>query len=123
MRKPAEHLAAMSRAAVIATLLFNANPPMRAAATPAVQWRELRTPMRSMHTMVWDSRRQRALMFGGVGDFENLTPYPGVWQLVSGAAPHWEPFDVAGGGPPPRSGMCAVYDSLRDRVLVFGGLD
>lgn len=123
MRNPADRLAVIPGAILAAALLSFVYAPMPAVASPAVQWRELRTPMRAMHSMVWDSRRHRALMFGGVGDFENLKAYPGVWQLVSGAAPHWEPFDVAGGGPPPRSGMCAVYDSLRDRVLVFGGLD
>jgi len=121
MRIPSEHLAALSRAVLVAMLMSIAIAPPRAAATPAVQWRELRVPRRTMHSMVWDSRRQRALMFGGNGNEDAENPLPGVWQLVTGADPHWEPFAVAGDAPPPRSGMCAVYDSLRDRVLVFGG--
>jgi hypothetical protein len=121
MRMPAAHLAATPCAILIAAVFSLASLPLRAAATPAVQWRELRVPRRTLHSMVWDSRRQRVLMFGGDGNEDAANPLPGVWQLVTGADPHWEPFTVAGDGPPPRSGMCAVYDSLRDRVLAFGG--
>jgi len=121
MRMPAAHLAATPCAILIAAVFSLASLPLRAAATPAVQWRELRVPRRTLHSMVWDSRRQRVLMFGGDGNQDAANPLPGVWQLVTGADPHWKPFTVAGDGPPPRSGMCAVYDSLRDRVLAFGG--
>ncbi|HEY6195359.1 MAG TPA: hypothetical protein VI504_09980 [Candidatus Eisenbacteria bacterium] len=48
----------------------------RAAATPAVQWRELRAPARSAQVMVWDSRRQHALMLGG--DLRVGEPFGGV---------------------------------------------
>jgi hypothetical protein len=69
--------------------------------------------------MVWDSRRGRALLFGGDGAFG--VPYPGTWQFLRTPRPHWEPLTTTPDGPPPRTGMCAVYDSVRDRVLLFGG--
>jgi hypothetical protein len=127
MRIPSEHLATMSRAVIIATLLCIPIAPPRAAATPAVQWRELRVPRRTMHSMVWDSRRQRALMFGGYGSADSDNPFPGVWQLVTGADPYWEPVPVAGDAPPPRSGPGprarhgAVFSPITHRMTVFGG--
>jgi hypothetical protein len=69
--------------------------------------------------MVWDSRRGRALLFGGDGAFG--VPYPGTWQFLRTPRPHWEPLVTTPDGPPARSGMCAVYDSVDDRVLLFGG--
>ena len=69
--------------------------------------------------MVWDSRRGRALLFGGDGTFG--VPYPGSWQFLRTPRPHWEPLATTPDGPPARTGMCAVYDSLGDRVLLFGG--
>lgn len=89
------------------------------AAAPAVQWRELRVPSRSGHAMVWDSRRDHALMLGG--DSPNGVAHASVWKLVQGAEPRWEPVAVSGAGPLRREGFAALYDSLGDRVLVFGG--
>jgi hypothetical protein len=88
-------------------------------ASPAVQWRELGDPIRAAQVLVWDSRRGRALMFGGDRDFG--TPTASSWQLIRMPQPHWEPLATQGDVPPPRSGCSAVYDSLRDRVLLFGG--
>src|SRR5689334_24467799 len=69
--------------------------------------------------MVWDSRRGRALLFGGDGAFG--VPYASPWQFLRTPRPHWEPLATTPDGPPLRSGMCAVYDSVGDRVLLFGG--
>ena len=89
------------------------------AAQPQVQWRELGAPARSDGAMVWDSRRGRALLFGGDGAF--WVPYRSPWQFLRSPRPHWEPLATTPDGPPLRSGMCAVYDSVGDRVLLFGG--
>ena len=69
--------------------------------------------------MVWDSRRGRALLFGGDGAF--ATPYGSPWQFLRTPRPHWEPLATTPDGPPARTGMSAVYDSAGDRVLLFGG--
>ena len=110
---------AATRLAVTACLTpaIHAAPP--AAAEPAVHWRELADPSRSSHSMVWDTRRDRAIMLGG--DYSFGTPGSGVWELIRDARPHWRLLPTLGSGPFPRAGMSAVYDSLRDRVLVFGG--
>lgn len=90
-----------------------------APATPLVTWREIATPLRADHALVHDTRRDQALMLGG--DRQLTTPADNVWRLVRTGNAHWTPFATVGAGPLPRSGMAAVYDSLRDRVLVFGG--
>jgi hypothetical protein len=102
-------------AAIVAASLH----PSPAIAQPQVQWRELGAPARVGAAMVWDSRRGRALLFGGDGAFG--TPYASPWQFLRTPQPHWEPLVTTPDGPPLRSGMSAVYDSVEDRVLLFGG--
>src|SRR5262249_11727116 len=103
------------------TILLVLSTPLAppAAGSPAVRWRNIATPSRADQSMVWDSRRDRALMFGG--DLPDGQVGGGGWLLARDPRPHWVPFPTLGTGPLPRSGMSAVYDSLRDRVLVFGG--
>ena len=106
-----------STALLLATLV--ASPCSAESVPEQVQWRELGPPARSGAAMVWDSRRGRALLFGGDGAFG--VPYPGTWQFLRAPRPHWEPLATTLDGPPARTGMCAVYDSVGDRVLLFGG--
>jgi hypothetical protein len=68
---------------------------------------------------VLDSRRDRALFFGG-------WRYPDdyradVWELSLGATPHWSELTPAGEGPVGRRAHAAVLDPLRERMLVFAG--
>src|SRR5205814_9749388 len=121
MRNGREVRVVARRAGLAARRMSITGVALRATPATPVQWRELRVPRRAVHSMVWDSRRGRALMLGGDDGFEGAPPFQGVWQLVRGSAPRWEPLGVTGDGPLPRAGMCAVYDSLRDRVLAFGG--
>jgi len=46
-----------------------------------------------------------------------------VWQLALAGAPRWDPLAPLGDPPSKRIGQSAIYDPVRDRVLVFGGLD
>ena len=103
-------------AVFVAACSLSARP---AHAQPQVQWRELGPPARSDAAMVWDSRRGRALLFGGDGAFG--VPFAGSWQFLRTPRPHWEPLPTPPDGPPLRSGISAVYDSVGDRVLLFGG--
>jgi len=71
---------------------------------------------RSGHGMVYDSSRDRVIVFGGDdGDYLNDT-----WALSLSGAPEWLELLPVGQVP---SGRCApiVYDSLRDRIVAFGG--
>ena len=91
------------------------------SAQPAVQWREIGAPARSMHAMVWDSHRERALLVGGDLDAVQGTVARNVWELVRDERPRWRLVATLGEGPLGRSGCSAIYDVQRDRVLVFGG--
>lgn len=64
----------------------------------------------------YDSRRGRMLVFGGTGDNAD-----GVWSLDLSEPTTWEQLSPVGVPPGPRQFATAVYDSLRDRMLVFGG--
>ena len=88
-------------------------------ATAAFQVRELGEPIRSDATLVWDSRRARALLVGG--ELYEAGPQAGAWQLVTSGEAHWEPLTTSGIGPGPHAGSAAVYDSLRDRVILLSG--
>ena len=114
--RPAASAACVLLSALLAASAFHARP---AAAQPQVAWRELGAPARADGAMVWDSRRGRALLFGGDGAF--ATPYASPWQFLRTPRPHWEPLVTTPDGPPLRSGVSAVYDSVGDRVLLFGG--
>src|SRR5205814_8341431 len=98
MRKPTELLLLMWRVVLAATLLSITGVALRATPATPVQWRELRVPRRAVHSMVWDSRRGRALMLGGDDGLAGAPPFQGVRPPVRGSAPRWEPLAATGGG-------------------------
>jgi hypothetical protein len=74
---------------------------------------------------VYDSTSNRMIIFGGRdGSGENLND---VWVLENanglGGTPQWVELipNGAAGSPPARSGHSTVYDSVSNRVIVFGG--
>ncbi len=73
------------------------------------------------HTTVFDSRRNRIILFGGSDDTE---PLDDLWSY-SLADNTWQRLvpapDTTGGLPAPRGFHSAVYDSVGDRMVVFGG--
>jgi galactose oxidase-like protein/Kelch motif protein len=82
---------------------------------------ELPPPNRSQHAAVFDSRRSRMVVFGGSvasRGFRN-----DVWMLDVRGRVEWEHASPFGDPPSPRAGAVALYDSLGDRMLVFGGED
>lgn len=71
---------------------------------------------RHSHSMVYDSARARVLLFGGYGvgylsDLWEYDPAAGVWTELH----------PAGTSPAARIGQAMVYDSVRDKVILFGG--
>jgi hypothetical protein len=89
---------------------------------------------RAEHSAVYDSLRQRMLLFAGYDDFLNL--YADVWVLdlshptsdmTAPPAAFWSLLtttaDTPGDIPPERLAPAAVYDSTYDRMVVFGGQD
>lgn len=69
--------------------------------------------------VAYDSRRHRLIALGGYSsqDFDQRR----IWQLSLTRPPKWSEIVAMGPSPIPRRGLSAVYDSLRDRVLVYGG--
>ena len=72
---------------------------------------------RGGHAAVYDPVRRRMLVIGGFdGSMRN-----DVWEYTPPGVGAWHPLAVAGTPMPPRSQHTAVYDPVRDRVIVFGG--
>jgi len=75
------------------------------------------------HTLVYDSARQRVVLHGGATNPSDLNSNLGdTWVLPLSPGAQWTQV-VAGAGPSARQGHVAVYDSGRDRMVVFGGYD
>lgn len=67
----------------------------------------------------YDSARNRLLCFGGNdGVLRN-----DVWALSLGASPAWTHLFPTGAPPAPRRSPAAIYDPVRDRLIVYAGYD
>ena len=101
-------------------------------------WTELtptgRMPiMRQAHTAIYDPVRDRMVVFGGMGSKPRTgDDLPGmgeegsrndVWALSLSGNPTWSALAPAGNPPSARYEHTAIYDPVRDRMLVFGGFD
>ncbi len=82
-------------------------------------------PPRGDLAMAYDSARQRVLMFGGFQPQTSsgcgIAPakyYNDLWAW-NGAT--WTELATVGAKPAARMGMGMAYDSIRDRVVLFGG--
>jgi hypothetical protein len=78
--------------------------------------------VRAHHSAIYDSAGQRMIMFGGA----NPALQGDLWQLnLSNAAQiqstDWSPLAATGTPPGPRAGHSAIYDSVNNRMIVFGG--
>jgi hypothetical protein len=87
-------------------------------------WTELSptgTPpsVRSGHSAVYDPVRDRMVVFGG----SSGSPFNDVWALSLGATPAWAELSPIGTPPSVRTAHDAIYDPVRDRMVVFGGWD
>jgi hypothetical protein len=74
-------------------------------------------PGRSRHSAIFDPARRRMIVFGGR---DESRVFDDMWTLTLTEPSRWTRLRVAG-GPGPRWGHAAVYDPVRDRMLVFGG--
>ena len=71
---------------------------------------------RQEHSAIYDPVRDRMIVFGGaygVGNDE-------VWALSLGDTPTWTRITPAGASPSPPSQHTAIYDPIRDRMLIWG---
>jgi hypothetical protein len=93
------------------------------AGTPA--WTQLTpsagTPSaRYDHSAIYDHVRERMVVFGGSDDSGLLNE---VWALPLAGTPAWTQLTPSGTPPSTRRGHSAIYDQMRDRMVVFGGRD
>jgi hypothetical protein len=73
---------------------------------------------RREHTAIYDPVRDRMLVYGGDDINGSLT---NMWALSLSGDPEWEFVFGTGGPPAPRHDHTAIYDPVRDRMVVFGG--
>jgi hypothetical protein len=83
--------------------------PLVAAGTPP--------GARYVASMIYDPVRERAILFGGLAN-EDMND---VWALSLNGSPAWTQLNPAGAPPPARDNHPAIYDPVRDRMIVFGG--
>jgi N-acetylneuraminic acid mutarotase len=89
--------------------------------SPVAQWTPVPTPgphpsARLEHTTVYDPVRHRMLLFGGKDPYRFFND---VWAFDL-ATDTWSEIVVSGPTPTPRETR-AIYDPVRDRVVIFGG--
>jgi hypothetical protein len=81
-------------------------------------------PTRSDGAVVYDSRRHRLLLYSGC-DWNSNYPLPptvpDLWALALDGVPAWTRLEAAGDVPPGLYYTATAYDSLRDRMVVYGG--
>ena len=74
---------------------------------------------RSDHVAIFDREHDRMIVFGGLGPTGYLND---VWELTFSGAPEWIELTPTGTPPVARGGHCAIWDPVRSRLLVFGGV-
>lgn len=78
-------------------------------------------PARQAHVMVFDTRRARVVVFGGIGGGAAQGGRPPVlgdtWEYDG---ERWSRLDVT--GPGPRASAGAAYDARRGLVVIYGGM-
>jgi len=77
---------------------------------------------RCASAMVWDSSRNRAVLFGGLRGSPDSNPQQDTWEWDP-AKKTWTDRTVPGNKPSPRYGHAMAYDSGRGAVVLAGGFD
>ncbi len=70
---------------------------------------------------IYDTIEDRMIVFGGMDD--STVPHNETWALSQSGLPTWSQLSPSGNPPPARYEHAAVYDPVRDRIIVLGGLD
>jgi len=76
-------------------------------------------PARREHVAVYDPTLGRMIVFGGISG--SSTRMNDVWVLTLGAAPAWSQVTPAGTPPSARNACAGMFDSVRNRLVIFGG--
>jgi len=78
------------------------------------------TPRRA-HAAVFDSLRNRMIVFGGYTEVGGTACLNDVYELSLNGTPTWSPVTTSGQGPRERMGHTAILDPSQDRMVIFGG--
>jgi hypothetical protein len=84
--------------------------------TPAWTYLGTAPGYRAFLTMIYDPVRDRLVTYGGL----NNTPTSEIATFPLKPGGPWQVTTLVN-SPPPRYGHSAIYDPIRDRMLVFGG--
>ena len=74
---------------------------------------------RYFHSAIYDPVRDRMVVFGGYNDYSGFLSE--VWALSLAGTPAWTQLTPTGTPPSGRYGHSAIYDPVRDCMVVFGG--
>lgn len=91
---------------------------------PQVRINPMGTPPdpRFLHAACFDAENHRMYVFGGAASWAtNAGLFGDLWQLDLADTPTWTRVRESPLYPEQRSAHAALYDALRDRMLVFGG--
>jgi len=75
------------------------------------------------HSAVYDPVRDRMVMFGGFHCYSPIGDRNDVWELSLAGTSAWTQLAPTGMPPSERHSHSAIYDPVRDQVVVFGGKD
>lgn len=106
----------------LALLIGHRKDLVNAQSTGAATWKRI-TPLnsspgaRANHAMVYDSKQDRLIVFGGRGEGGLLND---VWAF-SLKDRSWVNLTPTGSAPAPRLTPTAVYDSKKNRMIVYSG--
>jgi len=78
-------------------------------------------PRRWSHSAIYDPVRDRMIVFGGKDGLFSPTIYQDTWAVGLAGVPTWTQLSPSGTPPSARFGHSAIYDPIRDRMIVFGG--
>ena len=78
------------------------------------------------HCSIYDPIRDRFIIFGGDRGFcdpeyQKNCQVNEVWALTLSGVPTWQQLAIAGPLPERRWAASAIYDPVRDRMIVWGG--
>lgn len=113
---------------VVGLALLAASVSGAPAARPDVAWEEIArggaAPDRAHHSMIYDPVNQLFWSFGGVQGDPDSSDFEDTLLRLDATLPDakWQVVPIPDGKPPALAFHTAVYDSKRQRMLVYGGL-